>query len=127
MDQSAAAEYINRCNRQQEKLPRMMALLGLTGRKPSLSEERYLLSWSEMGFDDDVIEKAYDKTILKCKELRWPYLNKILCNWHKAGFHTVEEVTAGDRRPRAAQSPADTTGAGDNLARMKKYLQEMKK
>ena len=130
MDQSAAAEYINRCNRQQEKLPRMMALLGLTGRKPSLSEERYLLSWSEMGFDDDVIEKAYDKTILKCKELRWGYMNKILTSWHEKGFRTLRDVEEGEGRPNARrQPPAQQNGgqaAREDMARMEKYLQQLR-
>ena len=130
MDQNAAAEYINRYNRQQEKLPRMMALLGLTGRSPSVSEERYLLSWSEMGFDDDVIEKAYDKTILKCKELRWGYMNKILTSWHEKGFRTLRDVEEGEGRPRAGRTPParnEGQAAREDMARMEKYLQQLRK
>ena len=35
--------------------------------------------------------------MLKCKELKWPYMNKILCSWHQKGLHTLAEVEAGDR------------------------------
>ena len=127
LDMDSANQYLMKYAQRKNQTGQYMTALRLGDRALSPSEERYLLSWAEMGFPSETVELAYDRTMLKCKELRWPYLNKILCNWHKAGFHTVEEVTAGDRRPRAAQSPADTTGAGDNLARMKKYLQEMKK
>ena len=71
----------------------------LGNRAPSPTEERYLLSWAEMGFPVESVELAYDKTMVKCKELRWGYLNKILLNWHQKGLHTLQEIEAGDRRP----------------------------
>ena len=52
---------------------------------------------------------AYDKTVYKCHELKWPYCNGILKRWHEAGLHTPEEVAAGDRPapPAKAAPPVD--------------------
>ena len=104
-----------------------MAVLRLGERPPSPSEEKYLLSWVNMGFPPETVELAYDKTVLKCGELRWGYLNKILCNWHEKNLHTVEEVAAGDRPVHNSHREQRQASAGENVERMKKYLQEMKK
>ena len=126
MDQDRASAYIKRVNRQRQALPRMMKLLGLGERKLSASEEKYLGTWSDMGFEDAVIEKAYDKTVLKCKELKWPYMNKILTSWHEKGFHTLAAVEEGDR---IAAKPVVQEGSGpaqEELLRMEKLLERMK-
>jgi len=126
LDLDSANQYLMKYAQRKSQTGQYMSALRLGERSLSPSEERYLLSWAEMGFPAETVELAYDRTMLKCKELRWPYLNKILCNWHKAGLHTLKEVEEGDRR--AAPKPAQAApNAGDNLARMKKYLQEMKK
>ena len=144
LDQESAAAYIRDSQRRQEDIPRMMRLLGLGERKPGVSEERYLTAWSGMGFDDEALELAYDKTILKCKELRWAYMNKILSSWHQKGLHTMAQIREGDRRtsgqaaripgqPQAAagQAAAGQAAAGqaarEDMARMEKYLQKLRR
>lgn len=127
MDQDRASAYIKKVSRQRETLPRMMKLLGLGERKASGSEERYMIAWSEMGFEDAVIELAYDKTVLKCKELKWPYMNKILLNWHEKGLHTLKAVEEGDRPAARKPAPPDTASQRrEEMALMEKYLQEMR-
>jgi len=133
--QESAAAYIRKYQKRREGLPLLMGLLRLGDRVPAPSEEKYLLAWSEMGFDNEVIELAYDKTVLKCKELKWPYLNKILCSWHQKGLHTLAEVEAGDRpgsarNPRRSGNnmrPAPAETAKDDMARMEKYLQQLRR
>ncbi len=127
LDQERASAYIKKYHRQQKALPRMMRLLGLGERKPSVSEERYMGAWCEMGFEDAAIELAYDKTMLKCKELKWPYMNKILVAWHEKGLHTVPAIQAGDQLV-ATQSNAQKDEAQayeEDWERMERYLQEM--
>ena len=135
MTQESAAAYIKDYQHRREALPELMQLLRLGDRQPGPSEERYLLSWAGMGFDRSVIELAYDKTLLKCKELKWPYMNKILTSWHQKGLHTLAEVESGDRpasvavrgQTQAAQRreepAADRTA---ELQRMERYLRRMR-
>ena len=128
MTQESAAVYIRKYQRSRQALPRMMRLLRLGDRPPAPSEEKYLLAWEGMGFADEVIERAYDKTMLKCKELKWPYMNKILCSWHEKGLHTLEAVNAGDRlgRPAASRREAEQS-AREDMARMEKYLEQLRR
>ena len=102
--QAAAAEYLKKYAERQGAMPQYMRVLQLGDRLPSASEEKYLAAWQEMGFGPDAVALAYDKTVLKCHELKWPYCNGILKRWHEAGLHTVEEIQAGDR-PSAKQAP----------------------
>ena len=128
MTQEGAAAYIRKYQHSRQALPRLMRLLRLGDRAPAPSEEKYLLAWESMGFADDVIERAYDKTMLKCKELKWPYMNKILCSWHEKGLHTVEAVNAGDRPGRpAVQRRDEGQSAREDMARMEKYLEQLRR
>lgn len=131
MTQESAAAYIRKYQQGREALPRLMRLLRLGDRSPSPSEEKYLLAWNDMGFESQAIELAYDKTILKCKELKWPYMNRILCSWHQKGLHTLSAIQEGDRpAPRAQEAAASRRESGDDLrgdlARMERYLQKLR-
>ena len=98
-----------------------MRALGLGERMPSPSEEKYLTAWQEMGFSPEAVALAYDKTVLKCHELKWPYCNGILKKWHQAGLHTAEEIQAGDR-PERRQPAGEKRDASQG---MRKYMQDL--
>ena len=121
--QAAAAEYLRKYAERQGNLPRYMQALRLGDRLPVASEEKYLSAWQEMGFPPETVEIAYDKTIYKCHELKWPYCNGILKRWHEAGLHTPEEVAAGDRKPTAQQNSSSAVSSED----VRKYMQILRR
>ena len=124
--QKAAVEYLKKYAEKQASVPRYMQVLGLGDRLPVASEEKYLTAWQEMGFPPESVALAYDKTVLKCHELKWPYCNGILKRWHEAGLHTPEEIQAGDRpAPRKESHPA--ASGGEDVSWMKKYIQQRDK
>ena len=127
----AAAAYLERYARRREAMPQYMRALGLPERQPSPSEEKYMAAWQEMGFPPETVALAADKTILRCQELKWPYLNGILKKWHEAGLHTPEEVEAGDRpasrKPRTVPQPRPEQSGGGDLAWMRKYVRQRDK
>lgn len=94
-----AAAYIQLQNTRNSRLAHLMRLLQIRGRNLTQAEERFAHAWLEMGFDDDAITMAYEKTCLNTGSMNWPYMNKILSRWHEAGFKTAEQVRAGDRKP----------------------------
>ena len=119
--QRSAAAYLRKYAQQQETIPAYMRALGLGERMPSPSEEKYLAAWQEMGFSPEAVALAYDKTVLKCHELKWPYCNGILKKWHQAGLHTVEEIQAGDR-PERRQPAGEKRDVSQG---MRKYMQDL--
>ncbi len=121
----AVSRYMKEVSRLQGKLPAMMAALGLGGRSPVPSEEEYLSRWIEWGFPPETVALAYDKTVLKCGELKWPYLNGILRRWQEQGLMTPELVQQ-ENKPAAKRqdAPAQTGKAAED---MRKYVQSLQK
>ena len=93
-----AAAFIQAQNVRNSRISRLMALLQIRGRNLTAAEERYAAGWLDMGFDEEAISMAYERTCLNTGGLNWAYMNKILQRWHEAGLHTGEAVHNGDRK-----------------------------
>lgn len=93
-----AAAFIQAQNVRNSRMSRLQSQLQIRGRYLTAAEERYAQSWLEMGFEDDVITMAYERTCLNTGGLSWAYMNKILTRWHAAGLHTGAQVRAGDKK-----------------------------
>ena len=94
-----AAVFMQNQLRQAAGIERIRALLGLTDRRLTAGEQRYIADWLDWGFVDDAIRMAYEKTCINTGGLKWAYLNSILKSWHAKNLHTPAEIEAGDRAP----------------------------
>lgn len=118
-----AAAFIQNQNVRRSKLGRLMKLLQIRGRNLTSSEERYAVQWLEMGFDEEVLETAYDRTCLNTGGLNWAYMNRILTRWHEAGFHTMEQLQKGEKKAGAPKGASGQLGSAE-LEAIQKVLQE---
>lgn len=109
-------------------------LLDLPNRPLVERERNYLAAWTEMGFDNDALRLAYEKTVMgtASKSMDWRYMNGILRRWHEKGLHTVRQIQSENRpNPRAPQAgkPVDQTPdrqAREDMERMRRLMQQMK-
>ena len=117
-----AAAFIQRQNARSSRMGKLMQLLQIRGRSLTAAEERYAQSWLDMGFDDESITMAYERTCLNTGALKWPYMNSILTRWHEAGLHTAEQIRGGDRKsvPKGASGELGEA----ELAAIQKVLRE---
>ncbi|NMA37903.1 MAG: DnaD domain protein [Papillibacter sp.] len=122
----AAEEYLKKKSQSKKKSEEIKGCLGIKGRPLSPTEEKFITSWIEMGFDSDAIEEAYDRTILNKKELIWPYINKIIESWHKNGLHKLSEIREGDKKAetRAEKREAEDKPKAADYERMRKYVEK---
>lgn len=99
-----AAAFIQAQNVKTTRMHRVMEILQIRGRNLTAAEERYVLGWLEMGFDDAAIAQAYERTCLNTGRLSWAYLNKILVRWHSEGVRSGDQVAAMGQKdtPRGA-------------------------
>ena len=81
-----------------KNMHRLMEQLQIRGRKLTGAEEKYAAAWLEMGFREDAIAMAYERTCLNTGGMNWAYMNKILQRWHASGLHTAEAVKNGDHK-----------------------------
>lgn len=104
----AAEAHLKRLNALRDRSAQILALLDIRDRPPVEREREYISAWLDMGFDDDAIRLAYEKTVMKKQSLSWPYLNSILKSWHEKGLHRVPEINASD----SSRPPRSRPGAG---------------
>ena len=90
--------YTNKLNLMDSKMEKLKTLLQIRGRSLTQAEEQYATAWLEMGFEEDALALAYERTCLNTGGLSWAYMNKILLRWHEAGFHSAKQVKEGGKR-----------------------------
>lgn len=117
-----AAAFIHSQNTRNSRLAHLKGLLQIRGRALTPAEERYAASWLEMGFDDEAISMAYERTCLNTGGLNWAYMNKILARWNDAGWKKGEEIRTGDRKP-VPQGASGTLGEAE-LEAIQRVLRE---
>ena len=80
-----------------------------------------------MGFADDAIRLAYERTLFQKQQMNWPYMNSILKRWHQGGFHTAAQAEAGDKPPQRAakQSAAPAPATDDRRQSAQKLKQDV--
>jgi DnaD/phage-associated family protein len=109
----AAAAYMQSGLERQNRIGSIRHLLQIEGRKLTAGEEKYVRAWLDMGFGEDEIALAYERTCMNTGSLKWPYMNSILTSWYNQGLLTVERINAGDSKPQKKQAPADIGRPGD--------------
>ena len=119
-----AAAFIQAQNVRNSRMSRLQNQLQIRGRNLTAAEERYARSWLEMGFEDEVITMAYERTCLNTGSLKWPYMDRILQRWHEAGLHTADAVKNGDRKPGSAAPQGQRQLDADEQAAIARILRE---
>ena len=118
-----AAAFIQRQNMRNSQLGRLMNILQIRGRALTPGEEKLANSWLEMGFDEAVLAEAYNRTCLNTGGFAWRYMNTILTRWHQAGFHTLEQVKAGDGKKPMPKGASGQPGSAE-LEAIRKMMEE---
>ena len=118
-----AAAYIQRQNVYHSRLSALTRLLQIRGRNLTTAEEKYARQWLDMGFPDEVIVMAYERTCLNTGGLNWAYMHKILLRWKEAGLRTAADVRS-ERKPGAASKGGQRELDADEIAAIQRMLQE---
>ena len=120
----AAAAYTQQQNLRFSRVGRIMEILQIRGRNLTAPEKRYIKSWLEMGFEEETIGLAYERSCVNTGGLAWPYINKILTSWHEQGLHTAQQVQSGERKPTAVPKGASGELGDAELAAIRKLMKE---
>ena len=132
----AAEQHLQRLALLRGREGEVLRLLDISPRPLVQREKDYIAAWDGMGFDDEALRMAYERTVLKKQSMDWGYMNGILRRWHEKGLHTAAAVRTGDRDPRpvraggvqkAAPPPADQERrAREDMERMRRLMEQMK-
>ena len=120
----AAAAFIHRQNVYNSRLSGLLRQLQIRGRSLTAAEEKYAQQWLDMGFDDEVIGMAYERTCLNTGGLNWAYMHKILLRWKDAGYRTADDVRRSDHKPGTPNKSGQRQLDADEIAAIQRMLQE---
>ena len=118
-----AVAFIQAQNVRNSRLARLMNILQIRGRNLTAAEERYALSWLDLGLEEEMLVMAYERTCLNTGGLNWAYMNKIIQRWHQQGLRTAEAVRTGDRKEGSPKGASGQLGAAE-LEAIQRVLQE---
>ena len=109
----AADAHLQRMSRLDSRGTEILQLLFGESRTPVPQERDYLESWIRLGFSDELLLLARDRTLFNLQEFKWSYMNSILNRWHKEGLTTPAAVEATERGRRPVyQKPQARPSAG---------------
>ena len=74
-------------------------------------EKKYIAAWDEMGFDDEALRAAYERTIMKKQSLDWSYMNG------QAAPVTPQSQAAASREDQRAR---------EDMERIRRLMEQMK-
>lgn len=111
-----AEEHLQALEKRATAAARILPLLDIHGRAAVEGEKKYLEAWAQMGFEDDALRLAYEKTVLKKQSLNWPYMNSILRSWQQKGLHSRADIMEKERPGRMQQAPLATGTQGAHAA-----------
>lgn len=135
-----AEDHIAKMTRLRSREAEVLRLLDIPPRPLVEREKTYIAAWDDMGFEDEALRMAYERTVMKKQSMDWGYMNGILRRWHEKGLHTAAAIQAGDRDPRpltagggrprpspSASPAAEEQQTREDMDRMRRLLEQMKK
>ena len=83
------------------------AATGMRAGKPTAAQAKYFAVWlDEWHFPMSVIALAYEEMSKNTEKVSFPYINKVLANWHMKGVQTPEAVAEEQKRFSEKQEQA---------------------
>lgn len=80
-------------------------IFGIENRSLTSQQKQYFSTWvGKMEFPIDVISHAYEIAVDSTGKPALPYINKILENWHTAGYRTIDDIKSAEEAYKLAKS-----------------------
>ncbi len=81
---------------------------GIERRKPSKKESETATMWlNDWGISKEMLSLAYDECVDKKSKFSFPYIAKIIENWHKEGYKKPEDIKGKPQKENFASYDID--------------------
>lgn len=104
-------------------------IIGIRDRALTATEQKYIDAWAQLNLPRDVIELAYDRTVVNTGKLTWKYMDTILRSWSAKGIKTSAQANGEIKKPpcppKSAQSGAPAKVTREDLERRRRLIREM--
>ncbi len=104
----AADEELHRKDLGEKAWATVCGIFGLERRKPSQKETDAAVKWlDEWQLSKEMIFAAYEECVNKKSKFSFPYVAKILENWHSEGYKTTEDIENGSNKAQQSFASYD--------------------
>lgn len=111
-----AADYIEKSTEAEKTFSVLRELTGMSTPRPTQKQTEYILSWRALGFEAPIIAEHYDEMAERTGKISFNYMDKILLNWHTAGYKTcARDVENGERLFREKKQAAKQKGTSFSI------------
>ncbi len=90
-----AQQYVSEHNEASRIFDEFKQFTGINSPKATPKQTELFIEWSKMGFSVEMMALAYNEGVERTGKISYPYINKILLNWHEQGFKTPEDLEKG--------------------------------
>ncbi|MBR6549072.1 MAG: DnaD domain protein [Clostridia bacterium] len=88
-----AEEFLTKMEQSRIEWDTVCRTFGLDKRKPSKQEEIYVTRWfNDWRFGHDMLKEAYDQCVNNTGKVSFPYINKVLDQWHSVGYKKPDDI-----------------------------------
>ncbi|MDY4192360.1 MAG: DnaD domain protein [Oscillospiraceae bacterium] len=116
----AIERYIKEQDQTEDELRQVKTAFGIYDRKLTAKETEFIRTWfHRYGFDISVIKLAYETAIDNTGKLNFPYINKVLSNWHEKGITSCRQAS----EERLHRPEAEGTAQSFDLDQFEQHLQ----
>lgn len=112
-DYASIESYLAKAEKKHTMETLIRRLAGLSARSFSTKEKKFLEKWSELGLSEELLEMAYEVTVNNTGGFSFPYMNKVLLNWHEAGYATAAAVREAANLYRDKKEQENPTSSFD--------------
>ncbi len=103
-----AEEYLKEQTKRHSREETIRLALGISSNL-SKKQREYIAFWfDQLGFDSEMILLAYERTMDRIGQLSFPYMSKILENWHQSGIATPKDAKQ-ETKPSKKKSGKETS------------------
>ena len=124
-----AEQHLLKSREFNEKINTAAKILKLPNRELSLSEAGYITKWINCGFGSEVLEYAYDKTVLNTDDHKfsWNYMDKMLSNWHEKDLHDLENIKNENNHKQISNNQSGSNQPDEQyIKQVREYLKNKK-
>ena len=98
-----AEDYLKTQEIKGTKIAAFTRMLHLTGRALSATENKYLSSWVDSDYSEELVMEAYDITVVQTGKLNWRYMDKVLKNWEADGHKSKKDIETAKKSEKSGE------------------------
>ncbi|MCL2694029.1 MAG: DnaD domain protein, partial [Oscillospiraceae bacterium] len=90
----------------------------------SKTQKDFIRKWSSLGYDEDMLNEAYQITLDKAGKMAFPYMDKIIEGWNAEGIKDKQALENSQKKHKEKTRREQSTGSSFDIDKISKLINE---